>query len=600
MAWLVALDEGLAGRRFDLDAPCLVGRGPYNHVVLNDSRISRQHAKISPEAGGHVVYDLNSANGTFVNDVQVKRQRLTPSDIVRFGPFSFRFDSGSELGRPTPQAAARRHSEELTRRGFEPPSKIMSSVEASSSTGLLPSVTAGLTELEDAARRLRTLYAFMQSVSTGLDATELTDRILKNVLDLFPAGALSGAYLFEPGSTNRPGEGASAELVPHFLRRDGGPVQALTLPAQFQEEVVGKGRAVLSAPMAVTGSDEIPLARGSAMHAPLIHGSRSLGVLHVRAKESAHLFTQADLDLFSALAAQAALALENARLHQESLKQQRLAQDLVLAEQIQKSFLPSQLPAVPGLEFITEYRPAYSVGGDFYDVFWLSRDRLAMFIGDVSGKGVAAALLMARVSSDLRAAGLVEPEPARVLSAINRAVCERNQPDIFVTVVYLTMDVRSHRVVVANAGHLPPLIRRGDGAIQRIEGGAGTAVGILEHPDYEQVELLLEPGDTMVLCTDGVVEATNADGAQFGFDRLEASLGRGTSRAGEIAQQLHEDLRDHVGDAPQYDDLTLIVCGVGIADEATVSSDAGPTSTPQSWRASPLSDRTIRPPPLRD
>ena len=93
MAWLVAVDGELAGRRFSLDAPCLVGRGPYNHVVLDDTRISRQHAKISPEPGGHVVYDLNSANGTFVNEVQVKRQKLTPSDVVRFGPFSFKFES---------------------------------------------------------------------------------------------------------------------------------------------------------------------------------------------------------------------------------------------------------------------------------------------------------------------------------------------------------------------------------------------------------------------------------------------------------------------------------------------------------------------------
>src|SRR6185312_1244154 len=93
MAWLVAIDGELAGRRFSLDAPCLVGRGPYNHVVLDDTRVSRQHAKISPEPGGHVVYDLNSANGTFVNDVQVKREKLQPNDVVRFGPFRFKFES---------------------------------------------------------------------------------------------------------------------------------------------------------------------------------------------------------------------------------------------------------------------------------------------------------------------------------------------------------------------------------------------------------------------------------------------------------------------------------------------------------------------------
>src|SRR5256885_17067090 len=93
MAWLVAVDGDLAGRRYSLDAPCLVGRGPYNHVVLDDTRVSRQHAKASPEPGGHVVYDLNSANGTFVNDVQVKRQKLSAGDVVRLGPLSFRLQA---------------------------------------------------------------------------------------------------------------------------------------------------------------------------------------------------------------------------------------------------------------------------------------------------------------------------------------------------------------------------------------------------------------------------------------------------------------------------------------------------------------------------
>src|SRR6476659_7719854 len=106
MAWLVAIDGELAGRRFPLDAPCLVGRGPYNHVVLDDTRISRQHAKISPEAGGHVVHDLNSANGTFVNDLQIKRQRLQANDTVRFGPFTFKFETDA-LAATRPHDAGR-------------------------------------------------------------------------------------------------------------------------------------------------------------------------------------------------------------------------------------------------------------------------------------------------------------------------------------------------------------------------------------------------------------------------------------------------------------------------------------------------------------
>src|SRR5262245_27800773 len=176
MAWLVAVDGEHVGRRFSLDSPCLVGRGPYNHIVLDDTRISRQHAKISPEAGGHVVYDLNSANGTYVNDVQVKRHKLGIGDTVRFGPFSFKFEQ--ELERTSPHKAAdqRKFVEVLTQVGAEPPAKILETLDASLTTN------PGLNELEDADRKLRTLYAFMQSISATLDVGELLERMVRNLL----------------------------------------------------------------------------------------------------------------------------------------------------------------------------------------------------------------------------------------------------------------------------------------------------------------------------------------------------------------------------------------------------------------------------------
>src|SRR6185312_5147607 len=129
MAWLVAVDGDLSGRRFSLDAPCLVGRGPYNHVVLDDTRISRQHAKISPESGGHVVYDLNSANGTYVNEVQVKRHRLAPNDVLRFGPFAFKFESELiDSTAPHNMPAPKKFVEVLTSIGTAEPADIVEAI----------------------------------------------------------------------------------------------------------------------------------------------------------------------------------------------------------------------------------------------------------------------------------------------------------------------------------------------------------------------------------------------------------------------------------------------------------------------------------------
>lgn len=565
MPWLVAIDGELAGRRFPLDAPCLVGRGPYNHIVIDDTRISRQHAKISLEAGGHVVYDLNSANGTYVNDVQVKRQRLKPSDMVRFGPFNFKFEQDQERTKPHQM---RKFVEVSTAVGFEP-ADIIDSLDAKSATnpGHLP---VGLIELEDADRKLRTLYSFLQSIATTLDTNELLDRIGKNLFEVLPEAESVVIYL-------RDADGA---MVPRksMRRRGDGPPKHITFPGQFHDEIILQGRSILSAPL-----QPQKRARGGVnMHAPMIFDGEVHGVIHVRAGDDGREFNQADLDLLTGLGAQAATALQNARMHQEALKQQRLQQDLLLAEQIQKSFLPRQLPSVPGIEFVTEYKPAFSVGGDFYDVFWLSYDRLGIFIGDVSGKGVSAALLMARISSDLRLAAMAENDPARALGHVNRIVLERRQPEVFVTGVYITLDVKSHVIWIANAGHLPPVIRRRQGSIERVEAGAGTAIGIFDDSEYESVQMQLHPGDALVLCTDGVLEAVNKAGEQLGIERLEQSLDRGGGRAGELAERILRDLRAHVGDAPQYDDLTLMVCGIDV------------NATPERRKRSEETTRTTR------
>jgi serine phosphatase RsbU (regulator of sigma subunit) len=559
-AYLVAVDGHLVGRRFALDAPCLVGRGPYNHIVLDDTRISRQHAKVSPEAGGHVVYDLNSANGTYVNDAPVKRHRLIPNDVVRFGPFTFRFDAVSSSTRVAPMGAAppQKFLEISTLVGHEPAPSIVESLDVSSSSpGFLP---VGLVELEDAERKLRTLYSLMSSLSSTLDIEELLDRVLQHLLDIFAAADTVIVYFRDP---------ASGSMAPRkTLGRNTDIAPAYTMGGQFEQEVVGKGRAVLSQPTGTSGvyrpGLRKTLSQGLNMHAPMIYGEAAHGVLHVRGREGSESgFTQSDLDLLSSVATQAAMALQNSRLHQDSLKQQRLQQDLALAEQIQKSFLPQQLPEVPGLEFVAEYRPAYSVGGDFYDVFWLDDRRLGIFVGDVSGKGVSAALLMARISSDLRVAALAAGDPATALRRVNRTVLERKQHDIFVTGVYLTLDVSSRQIVVANAGHIPPYVRRkGEHMLERVDRAAGTPIGAFEEAEYEPVTLQLASGDTVVLTTDGVLEATSPSGEQFGFSRMEEALSVGSSRAGELVDRLLRDVRHHVGEASPYDDLTLITFGV--------------------------------------
>jgi serine phosphatase RsbU (regulator of sigma subunit) len=184
-----------------------------------------------------------------------------------------------------------------------------------------------------------------------------------------------------------------------------------------------------------------------------------------------------------------------------------------------------------------------------------------MFIGDVAGKGVSAALLMARITSDLRLAAQAEAEPTRVLGRVNRAVIDRRQYDIFVTGVYLTIDVRSREGVIANAGHPPPFIRRADGKLNALR-DSGTAIGFFEEATFPEVPFQLARGDTLALYTDGVLEAASAEGEQFGFGRFERSLASSEPGPRAMAERLLGDLRQHVGKGAPVDDLTLLLLGI--------------------------------------
>ena len=547
----MALDGGLAGRRFPLETTFLVGRGPFNHVVLDDVRISRQHAKISHEVEGLVVYDLGSSNGTYVNDTAVKRHILSGGDLVRFGPFSFRFEAdpvapAAGLGRRVPK------QEELTRVGFEAPTKIVGEADAQVPQTFVTS--GGLADLAEADRRLRTLFSFVHAIAVTLEPAALIDRIVDNLFESFPVAQLAAVYVADKETGTMEAKRVRA--------RDGREVPHYPLPAELYLEIIQRGKALLSTPLSLDWDEDRP-SGGVAllMHAPMVYRGSVLGVLNVRCDPGSS-FSQGDLDLLTALASHAALALKNTTLHQESLEQQRMQRDLTLAQQIQKSFLPLTLPEAPGVRFVAEYRPAYSVGGDFYDVFWQNPQRIGCVVGDVSGKGVAAALLMARVSSDLRTAMSTSPGPAAALARVNREIVARAQHDIFVTALALSLHLPTRTVTLASAGHMPPYVRTSSGELVRIEEGASSPLGLFEDMPYQETTVTLKPGDTIVLTTDGVHEATNPAGDQLGFEGVERALRVGSSDPAALGETLLAAVREHVAGAAQYDDLTLVLCGV--------------------------------------
>jgi serine phosphatase RsbU (regulator of sigma subunit)/pSer/pThr/pTyr-binding forkhead associated (FHA) protein len=525
---LIALDGKLCGRRICFDQQCLIGRAPSNHFVLEDGRVSRQHAHISTEGPNYVLYDLNSVNGTYVNGDPINRCVLRPGDIVSFGGLSFRFE---------PETAEDGYS--LKTRELDPTAQVR--IDSGEVTPMGPRSARAPEAPGDADRKLRKLSTSLQSLPSVNGAGDLLDRVARDVLDIFPATLTVAIYLRSPDSDKM-----TLHVTRSRVQSEHTPIVALEL-----KDWTGRHPVYL-------------LDRGQCMRVPISFGRSVDGALEVRAGNAS--FSAADVELLHGLAVQTAMALENIRMHSVTRGHERLQQDLALAEQIQKSLLPRELPRAKGYKFAVEYRPAYTVGGDFYDVFWLSERKLGMFVADVSGKGIPAALLMARISSDLRAAAAAHSDPAEVLAQVNRAVLARKQFDTFVTVVYLTLDTQTRQLVLANAGHEPPLLRHGDGEVERLA-GTGSALGIFEDARYRSHALSLHPRDALVLCTDGIVEAMDAKGEQFGFERLTRAVEPGSGRAEDLAARVVRELRQHVGKAPAYDDLTLLVCSTVDGEE---------------------------------
>jgi sigma-B regulation protein RsbU (phosphoserine phosphatase) len=284
---------------------------------------------------------------------------------------------------------------------------------------------------------------------------------------------------------------------------------------------------------------------------------RIIGVIQVLNKKHG-VFDDLDEEMLLALAGEAAVAVDNARYHQESLAQERLKKDLEFARTIQKGFLPSSPPRAPGWNFAAQYRPAQEVGGDFYDFIPLSEDQMGVLIGDVSGKGVPAALYMARLMSDFRFYATALSSPGEVVGQINQILVERSRRGMFVTLCYILLDLAEGKLTMVNAGHLSPLIRKSSGRVVPLEGTADTPLGILEDQTFAEIHSGLESGESLALITDGIIEAKNREGAMFGEKRLKRTMASDCRTASKSAGLILDGVIRFSKGAPQHDDLTLV------------------------------------------
>lgn len=334
-------------------------------------------------------------------------------------------------------------------------------------------------------------------------------------------------------------------------------------------EVAASGRSVLikdalKDPRIIKHDDESLKIR-SFMVVPLIFRGQLSGVLAVANPISGRAFTDTEFSLAKSLGEQCALALQNAEAVSALLMRNKLEFDLRLASSIQRYLLPENLPQTDSLEFAVKYLPQQLIGGDFYDFFKLPNGKIGVVIGDVSGKGIPAAILMALCQTKLRYIAMSGKSPAQTLCLLNSEMVHAMRSDMFITIIYLVIDPKSGEAKFARAGHEPPLLARADSdeAAQPLK-SSGMALGMVSEELFDEVmedaSFKMNSGDVLVLYTDGLTEAVNPEGGEFTAKKLAQTISTLRSRnANDLNDEIIKSVESFMGPGNKYgDDLTLL------------------------------------------
>jgi serine phosphatase RsbU (regulator of sigma subunit) len=534
----------------------VLGRHPDCDVVLDSASVSRQHAQIVTENGQYFVEDLHSRNGTFVNGRIIQgRHPLADGDRLKICDLSFTFftNQPSPLGPSLIGTESAALAMLIDDAPTTTSSTIMSKLDvALSNSGVRLTVNPEV--------KLRAMIEIAQNLGKAVSQDEVLSKLLDSLFKIFIQADRGFVVL-----RTMP-EGL---LVPKAVKhRRAGMEDQVRISRTIVNQVMQSQEAILSADAAHdsrfdTSQSIADLRIRSVMCAPLVDSEgNSLGVIQVDTSDQRQRFQQDDLDVLASIASQAAIAVDNAQLHENALKQNALQRDLELAHKVQRGLLPAAPPQLPGYYFFDFYEPANQVGGDYYDYIELPNRRLAVVLGDVSGKGVSAALLMAKLSGEVRYCLASEPSPAAAVSRINASFSGSGWQDRFVTFVLALLDVEKNELTLVNAGHMPPLLRYGRGKVEPIGADqAGLPLGVDATFQYEQYTRSLMPGDFLTLFTDGISEAMNGAGELYGLDRLRNQLATDTMPVSGLGRLILDDVKRFVGGRAQSDDMCLACFG---------------------------------------
>jgi serine phosphatase RsbU (regulator of sigma subunit) len=539
---LQIMNGSMAGHLYKLDREVtIVGRNPDCDVVLQPKSVSRKHASITRKASGFELRDLGSTRGTYVNGQKLSEPViLQDGNTLQIGELQLTFNS---------------HVVQIEEEADEQ-STVYAAIDVlNQSDRHFPLVKP--------EAKFRALRLISQELGGTLVLNEVLDRIFNSLFEIFPRAERGFVLLKDP---------ASDVLLPEIIRSRTGPAGELKISKTVLNRVLNAGQAILCKDLAQEFPDSVSISETkirSLMCVPLFDSERkTVGIMQIDTRDGRGRFEQDDLDLMAAVAGQISVAVQNAQLHKALIKQREMENELQFARQVMQSLLPERPASVPGYDFWAYYEPARHVGGDYYGIIPISPDapadgctasRWAIAVGDVVGKGMPAALLTAKLSAEVRMLLRGNPAPRRVVEQLNHQFQDGGVLDLYITFLLVVLDIDQHRLCVVNAGHPCPLIRRRDGRLEEFgRSVSGLPLAIMPDYPYEMAETTLEPGETVILYTDGVTDAMNAAGERLGdaaFRRAIVSSGPAAEAAGDAVVKA---VQRHVADRPQFDDITLV------------------------------------------
>jgi serine phosphatase RsbU (regulator of sigma subunit)/pSer/pThr/pTyr-binding forkhead associated (FHA) protein len=547
-----------------------IGRSARNDLCIPDPFASRVHAEVRREGDQYFVQDLGSANGTYYEGARAEvALPLSPGGRIQIGETEIIFRDSAAAGMLTTPTV-----EDEDGAAPVPEATIAFDSAHRTTSGLLEAIEGARTQTSSGQHVISAAQAAPQRAATG-EQSDLLALISKVGVTLLSAETLDetlrqvARLVFEAVPAERclimlRDEGDKELKIRAAEMRNRKPdLGEIRVSRTIIEEVVGNGQSVLTSdaqhdPRFMSSTVTFQGIR-SVLAVPLGVGEQIFGMIYADSPLTEARFTGDHLKVLTTLSSVAAIRVENTRLLEEHLQQERLNNELQLAREIQQRFQPTSPPIVPGYELQGISFPSFEIGGDYYDFIERRDKRLIIALGDVSGKGTSAALLMSSLHAAVHAQVASNQSLSDTLSAVNRYLADNTPPNRFVTLFYAELDPVAGSLSFINAGHNPPLIVHEAGIVEQL-GASGPPLGIMPEFAYREGRTQLQPGDLLVAYSDGVTETVNAKGDEFGATRLQDLISRNiNSSASGLRDKIEAALSAFAQGTPAVDDITLVI-----------------------------------------